>query len=129
MREIPTCVVMLTASGLTPDIAKAEEAGAMAYVVKPVSGDQIFPAMEMALKRFEEFKALQKEVTDLREALTTRKLVEKARGILMEKANLSEADAFKRLQKMAMDKRLPLKIVAEKIISTAENCEELFQAG
>lgn len=127
MQQSPTCVVMLTAHGQPHHITKAEEAGVMAYLIKPVSGDQIIPSIEMARRRFEEFLALRNEVVGLQEALETRKLVERARGILMERANLSEPAAFRRLQKMAMDRRLSLRAVAEKVITTAETSDEMFQ--
>lgn len=127
MQEQPTCVVMLTAGGRPADVAKAEEAGAMAYLVKPVSGDQILPAIEMARRRFREFVALQNEVEELQGALETRKVVEKAKGLLMERAGLGEADAFRRMQKMAMDRRMTMKQVAEKVLAAAEAADEFFR--
>jgi len=127
MQEQPTCVVMLTAAGRPADVAKAEEAGAMAYLVKPVSGDQILPAIEMARRRFREFVALQNEVEELQGALETRKVVEKAKGLLMERAGLGEADAFRRMQKMAMDRRMTMKQVAEKVLAAAEAADEFFR--
>lgn len=126
MEENPTCVVMLTGFGHPTDVAQAEEAGAMAYLVKPVGGDQILPAVELARKRFKEFLSLRREIQNLQEALETRKLVERAKGIIMQRAALAEADAFRRLQKMAMDRRLSLRQVAEKVLATAEAADEFF---
>lgn len=127
MKENPTCVIILTARSERNLVAKAERAGAMSYLVKPVSGAQILPAIEMAQRRFEEFLSLTKEVASLQDALTTRKLVERAKGILMEKAHLSEKEAFRRLQKIAMDKRESLRTVTQRIIDTAETFDEFLK--
>jgi AmiR/NasT family two-component response regulator len=126
MGKHPTCVVMLTGAGQPGEVAASEEAGAMAYLVKPVNADQILPAIEVARRRFSEFLALHKEVVELQEALATRKLVERAKGLLMDRAKLSEAEAFRRLQKLAMDQRLPLKDVAQRVVGTAEAADQLF---
>ena len=127
MKENPTCVIILTARSERNLVAKAEKAGAMSYLVKPVSGAQILPAIEMAQRRFEEFLSLTQEVASLQDALTTRKLVERAKGILMERAHLSEKEAFRRLQKIAMDKRESLKTVTQRIIDTAESFDEFLK--
>ena len=127
MQEHPTCVVMLTAHGSPSHVEKAEEAGAMAYLVKPVSGEQLLPALEMAQKRFKDFISLRKEMAELQESMEARKLIEKAKGLLMQRAGLNEADAFKRLQKLAMDRRQPIKTIAEKVIGAAAASTDFFR--
>jgi len=127
MQEHPTCVVMLTAHGSPSHVEKAEAAGAMAYLVKPVSGEQLLPALEMAQKRFKDFISLRKEMAELQESMEARKLIEKAKGLLMQRAGLNEADAFKRLQKLAMDRRQPIKTIAEKVIGAAAASTDFFR--
>lgn len=112
-------VVMVTAFSQASYVERACEAGAMAYVVKPFSRTDILPAMQVAVSRFSEAKTLADEVEDLEERLETRKLVDRAKGILMARG-LSEADAFKRLQRLAMDKRKPLKAIAEAVVLASE---------
>jgi two-component system, response regulator PdtaR len=119
MQACPTCVVMLTAHGSKEQVAEAEEAGAMAYLVKPFSGDQILPAVAMARKRFKDFLLLRKEAADLQESLAVRQLIEQAKGLLMQRAGLSESAALNRLQKLALEQRRPIKTIAEKIIAAA----------
>ncbi len=117
-------VVMVTAFSQAEFVRTASDAGAMAYLVKPFTKQDILPAMELAVARFAETQALASEVDDLRERLETRKAVDRAKGVLMERG-LSEAEAFRRLQKLAMDKRLTLRQVAEAVVlaSDAENRE------
>lgn len=112
-------VVMVTAFSQASLVREAAEAGAMAYLVKPFSKPDILPAMEVAVSRFAEMKALADEVADLGERLETRKAVERAKGVLMARG-LSEADAFRRLQKLAMDKRRPLREIAEAVVLASE---------
>jgi response regulator NasT len=112
-------VVMVTAFSQQGYVDEACRAGAMAYLVKPFAKHDILPAMQVASSRFAEARALEGEVEDLTERLETRKLVERAKGILMEQG-ATEADAFRRLQRLAMDKRLSLKQVAEAVILAAE---------
>ena len=112
-------VVMVTAFSQVAYVKEAADAGAMAYLTKPFTKQDILPAMEVAVSRFAETITLADQVTDLSERLETRKLVERAKGLLMEKG-VSESDAFSRLQKLAMDKRLTLKQVAEAIIMATE---------
>ena len=88
----------------------------MAYLVKPYREEELAPAIEVALARFAEFKDLEKQVADLQQALETRKLVDRAKGILMDKQGLTEAEAFRKIQKMSMDNRKAMKDVAEAII-------------
>jgi len=112
-------VVMVTAFSQASYVEQAASAGAMAYVVKPFSSTDILPAMQIAASRFAESRALAEEVADLNERLETRKVVDRAKGLLMERG-MSEPEAFKRLQKLAMDKRMTLKDVAQAIILAEE---------
>ncbi len=109
-------VVLLSAYSQRDLVQRAREAGVVAYLVKPYREEELSPAIEVALARFNEFKDLQKQVSDLQEALETRKLVDRAKGILMDKQGLNESEAFRKIQKMSMDNRKPMKDVAEAII-------------
>ena len=109
-------VVLLSAYSQRELVERAREAGVVAYLVKPYREEELTPAIEVALARFAEFKDLQKQVTDLQLALETRKLVDRAKGILMDKQGLTEAEAFRKIQKMSMDNRKAMKDVAEAII-------------
>lgn len=109
-------VVLLSAYSQRELVDRAREAGVTAYLVKPYREEDLTPAIEVALARFGEFRELEKQVTDLQTALETRKLVDRAKGILMDKQGLSEAEAFRKIQKMSMDNRKPMKDVAEAII-------------
>ena len=109
-------VVLLSAYSQRDLVQRARDAGVVAYLVKPYREEELSPAIEVALARFNEFKDLQKQVFDLQEALETRKLVDRAKGILMDKQGLNEAEAFRKIQKMSMDNRKPMKDVAEAII-------------
>jgi response regulator NasT len=109
-------VVLLSAYSQRDLVQRARDAGVVAYLVKPYREEELSPAIEVALARFAEFKDLQKQVSDLQEALETRKLVDRAKGILMDKQGLTEAEAFRKIQKMSMDNRKPMKDVAEAII-------------
>lgn len=112
-------VVMVTAFSQMGYVDDAVEAGAMGYIVKPFTRSDVVPAMAVATSRFAEAAALADEVEDLTERLETRKVVERAKGLLMSRG-MSEPEAFKRLQKLAMDKRKPLRDVAEAVILAAE---------
>ena len=109
-------VVLLTAYSQKDLIDRAKEAGVVGYLVKPFRETDLSPAIELALARFAEFRSLQEEVGNLTEALETRKKVERAKGILMEKQGMSESEAFRKIQKMSMNTRKPMKEVAEAII-------------
>jgi response regulator NasT len=108
--------VLLSAYSQRDLVERARAAGVVAYLVKPYREEELAPAIEVALARFSEFQTLQKQVDDLQQALETRKLVDRAKGILMDKQGLSEAEAFRKIQKMSMDNRKPMKDVAEAII-------------
>lgn len=109
-------VVLLTAYSQKDLIERAKEAGVVGYLVKPFRETDLAPAVELALARFAEFRALQDEVGNLTEALETRKKVERAKGILMDTQGMTEAEAFRKIQKMSMNTRKPMKEVAEAII-------------
>jgi len=115
-------VVMVTAFSQAEQIEQACRAQAMAYVVKPFSRGDIFPAMHIAISRYAEAALLEKEVADLSERLETRKAVDRAKGMLMAKG-LSEPEAFQRLQRLAMDKRKTLREIAEAVIVAEEALE------
>ena len=109
-------VVLLSAYSQRDLIDRAKEAGVVGYLVKPFRETDLAPAIELAIARFGEFRALEQEVGNLTEALETRKKVERAKGILMEKQNMTEGEAFRKIQKMSMNTRKPMKDVAEAII-------------
>jgi len=110
-------VVMLTAFSDKDLVERARDAGVMAYVVKPFSIDDLRPAIAIARSRWEEWQALTAEVADLADRLETRKVVDRAKGILMKQLKLSEQDAFRWIQKTAMDRRLGMKDVADAVIA------------
>jgi AmiR/NasT family two-component response regulator len=109
-------VVLLTAFSQKELVERASEAGALAYVVKPFTPADLLPAIEIALSRFQQIVALESEVADLAERFETRKLVDRAKGILNEKMGLSEPEAFRWIQKASMDRRLTMQDVAKTII-------------
>jgi AmiR/NasT family two-component response regulator len=110
-------VVILTAFSQRDLIERARDAGAMAYLVKPFQKRDLLPAIEMATSRFSEIRALEGEVTDLRERLEARKLIERAKGLLMSKHAMSEPEAFRWIQRAAMDNRNSMRSVAELVLS------------
>jgi response regulator NasT len=110
-------VVMLTAFSQRDLIERARDAGAMAYLVKPFQKRDLLPAIEMATSRFAEIRALEAEVTGLRERLEARKLIERAKGALMTRHGLSEPEAFRWIQRAAMDNRTSMRSVAELVLS------------
>ncbi|MEU3472485.1 response regulator [Rhodococcus sp. 05-340-1] len=111
-------VVILTAFSQRELVEKARDAGAMAYLVKPFTKADLMPAVELAASRFGEISALESEIVDLQDRLETRKLIEKAKGILMTSQSLTEPQAFKWIQRAAMDRRTTMKAVAEVVIET-----------
>ncbi len=113
-------VVLLTAYGQKELVDRAKEAGVVGYLVKPFREADLMPAIEVALSRFNEFRTVRQEVTDLQNALETRKLVERAKGILMDTQGMDENEAFRKIQKMSMNTRKPMKEVAEAIILAHE---------
>lgn len=113
-------VVMLTAFSDRTLVERAREAGVMAYVVKPFTANDILPAIDIARPRWTEFQALQAEVADLTERFETRKLLDRAKGLLMSTSKLTEAEAFRLIQKAAMDRRQSMREVAEAIIESLD---------
>jgi AmiR/NasT family two-component response regulator len=111
-------VLLLTAFSQQDLVERAKEAGVVAYIVKPFREQELVPAIEVALERFREYRALQKEVADLQDAFETRKLVDRAKGMLMDTQGLTEAEAFRKIQKMSMNSRKSMKEIAEAIILT-----------
>ncbi len=110
-------VLMLTAFSQRELVERARDAGVMAYVVKPFSIGDLVPAIEIAMSRHSQMKSLADEVADLHERLETRKIIDRAKGILMKALNLSEPEAFSWIQRAAMDRRLTMKEVAQAVIS------------
>ena len=109
-------VVLLTAFSQRELVERAAEAGALAYVVKPFTPADLIPSIEIALSRFQQLVTLENEVADLAERFETRKLVDRAKGILNDKMGLSEPEAFRWIQKASMDRRLTMQDVAKTII-------------
>jgi response regulator NasT len=110
-------VLMLTAFSQRELVERARDAGAMAYVVKPFSISDLVPAIEIAISRHSQMKSLAAEVADLHERLETRKVIDRAKGILMAALNLTEPEAFSWIQRAAMDRRISMKDVALAVIS------------
>jgi len=110
-------VVILTAFSQRDLIERARDAGAMAYLVKPFQKRDLLPAIEMATSRFAEIRALESEVTNLRERLEARKLIERAKGVLMTEHRMTEPEAFRWIQRAAMDNRTSMRAVAELLLS------------
>jgi AmiR/NasT family two-component response regulator len=117
-------VVLLTAYSQRDLVERAKEAGVVGYITKPMRESDLTPAIEVAMARFSEFQALEKEVGDLKQALETRKLVDRAKGILMDTQGLTEAEAFRKIQKISMNRRKPMKDVAEAIILAHQTREQ-----
>lgn len=113
----PLPVILITGKKDEKTIQRATDAGVFAYLVKPVREEELLPAIELAIARFNEFQAVKKENIDLKEAIEARKLIERAKGFLMEKERLAEKEAFAFIQKTSMDKRQSMKEVSLAIIS------------
>ncbi len=114
--EYPIPVIVLTAYSERSLAERAIEAGVFAYLMKPVSEEDLLPTLLLAKSRFQEFRDLRKGISDLKEALETRKLIERAKGILMERRNLSEAEAFRRMQAQSQNENKKLAEIAQAII-------------
>ncbi len=116
----PVPIILIT--GLSSDemAVKAIESGVFAYLVKPVTKKQLEPAIKLALARYEEFKSLKVEVVDLKDAIETRKLVERAKGILMKRCNISEEDAFKLLQSHSQKENKKMREIADNIVTASK---------
>ncbi|MCD8174678.1 MAG: response regulator [Phascolarctobacterium sp.] len=110
-------VLLLTAYSQQDIVDKAKNAGVIGYLVKPVREEQLFPAMEIAASRFAEIQTLNKEVGNLKESLETRRLLDRAKGILMTVHGMTEQEAYRKMQQYSMSKRITLKELAERIIA------------
>ena len=116
-------IVVLTAFSQRDLVEKARDAGAMAYLVKPFSISDLIPAIEVAVSRFAEVAELEREVADLSDRLETRKLVERAKGLLQTKQGMTEPEAFKWIQRAAMDRRTTMRRVAEVVLETLDEAD------
>ena len=112
-------VLLLTAYSQQDIVEKASEAGVIAYLVKPIREEQLFPAMEIAQKRFMEMQKLNMELAQLKDSLETRKLLDRAKGILMAAHGMTEQEAYRKMQQFSMAKRISLKALEESIIAAA----------
>jgi response regulator NasT len=119
-RRGPVPVILVSAFNDPEFIRRAEADHILAYLVKPIKQADLEPAIAIAMRRFEQFQELRKEATDLKQALEDRKVIEKAKGILMKKTGLDEHDAFRRLQKLASDKNRKLIDIAHSILTAEE---------
>ena len=112
-------VVLLTAFSQRELVERARDAGAMAYVVKPFTAADLLPALEIAVSRHQQIMALEAEIADLSDRFETRKLVDRAKGLLQAKFGMSEPDAFRWIQKTSMDKRLTMREVAAAVVESS----------
>ncbi len=117
----PTATVLLTARDDEETIKRAIEAGVAAYLVKPIKEEDLFATIEVALSRFKEFEAVKNENVDLKKTLEARKIIERAKGLLMSKEGMTEEEAFTRIQKISMDKRKTMREVAEVLLLALDN--------
>jgi len=116
MQAHPRPVILLTSHFDAVTIERAKRAGIMGYLVKPLRGSELAPAIEMAVAHFEEFIALRKENDNLKKTLEARKIIERAKGILMANQGLSEADAFALIKRKSMDMRKPMAEIAQALV-------------
>jgi response regulator NasT len=116
--ERPIPIVMLTAYGQQELVARAAEAGVFGYLVKPFREQDLLPAIQTARARHEELQALREEAESLQEALAARQVIERAKGLLMEKEGLTEDEAFSRLRRASQASQRPLKVIAEAVVAT-----------
>ena len=112
-------VILLTAFSQADIVEKAKDSGVLGYLVKPVQESQLFPAIEIALSRWQEMQGLEDELEKLKDSLESRKLIDRAKGIIMAAHKLGEQEAYRRIQQYAMQKRVPIKDVAQSIIKAA----------
>ena len=117
-------VLLLTAFSQPEIVERAKDSGVLAYLVKPVRESNLFPAMEIALSRFQEMQALESELDNVKNSLEMRKTLDRAKGILMDAYSLSEAEAYRRIQQYSMIKRKTIKEIAESIIHSASRRKE-----
>lgn len=113
-------VLLLTAYSDRELVERAREAGVVNYIVKPFRDAELLPAIEIALARYAEFREMDKEITDLKDTLETRKLVERAKGVLMDTQGLKEQEAFRKIQQLSMNTRKSMREIAQAILLTAQ---------
>ena len=113
-------VLLLTAYSQQEIVKQATDSGVFAYLVKPIREEELFPAIEIAISRFEAFMRLNAALDKAKDDLETRKILDRAKGILMDQYKFTEKDAFQAMQKLSMDRRLSLKAVAKAVIASAE---------
>jgi len=124
-QEGPVPIIVLSAFHDADLVQRAERDHVLAYLVKPIKQQDLEPAISIAISRFQEFRGMQEEADTLRQALEDRKMIERAKGLLMKRAGLDEPEAFRRLQKLARDKNQKLVEIAHMIVTA----EEAYQAG
>lgn len=112
-------VILLTAFSQSEIVERAKDSGVLAYLVKPVQESNLFPAMEIALSRWQEMQDLEDQLFKVKDSLENRKILDRAKGILMDAYNITESEAFRRIQKYSMSKRKTIKEVAEAVIRQA----------
>jgi AmiR/NasT family two-component response regulator len=117
-------VVILTAFSQRDLVKRASDAGAMAYLIKPFTRADLVPAIEIAVSRFQEITALDSEVTGLRDRLEVRKLLDRAKGLLQADRGITEAEAFRWIQKSSMDRRMTMRAVAEEVLQAAQEAAD-----
>ena len=123
MATLPCPIVLLT-SHADPDVAaRAVDAGVLGFLVKPLRSAELGPALDVAVTRFSELEAVRKEIEALKQKLESRKLVDRAKGLLMTRLGLSEPEAFRRIQKTAMDTRRPMAEVAQAVLLSEEQSQ------
>ncbi len=115
-RGLCDCIIILTAYSMDEYVKDAAEQGIMGYLVKPVSAQTLIPAVEVALARAAGIRKLREEIADTKQAVKDRKVIERAKGILMRKEGLTEDDAYKKLRKLSMDRRCPMAVIAEMLV-------------
>lgn len=124
MEESPLPIVLLTSHYDAENIERAKESGVMAFLIKPLREEELFPTIELAISRFSEFISLRRENEDLKKTLEARKVIERAKGILMKSRGLSEAEAFALIRKKSMETRKPMADIAQAIILAEEMIKE-----
>jgi AmiR/NasT family two-component response regulator len=124
MQANPLPIVLVTSHYDAATIERAKRAGVMGYLIKPLREGELLPAIELAISHFQEFVALQKENENLKKTLEARKVIERAKGILMKRQRLSETEAFSLIQRKSMDMRKPMVEIAQAVILSQEITEE-----
>ncbi|HLK56882.1 MAG TPA: response regulator [Chthonomonadaceae bacterium] len=120
LAEAPCAILFLSSFNEQELVEQASETGALAYLMKPFRKEDLAPALEMAVRRFREIQSQRKEIEDLKETLETRKLIERAKGILMDRHNMSEEEAFKRIHFQARNQNKKMREIAQSIITAAD---------